>query len=59
MDELPFKIVKLVGTSEEVLARVGNYLICRAAFEKALFVYPDDHVEVRQGSRIILKSGAS
>jgi hypothetical protein len=50
MEDLPFKIVKLVGTTEEVLARVSNYLICRVAFEKALFVYPDDHVEVRQGA---------
>jgi len=25
-------------------------------FEKALFVYPDAHLEMRQGARIILKS---
>jgi hypothetical protein len=28
----------------------------RAASEKALFVYPKDHLEMRQGARIILKS---
>jgi hypothetical protein len=33
-----------------------NLLICKAAFEKALFVYPDAHLEMRQGARIILKS---
>ena len=33
-----------------------NFLICKAAFEKALFVYPDAHLEMRQGARIILKS---
>jgi hypothetical protein len=39
-----------------VSARVQNFLICKAAFEKALFAYPDAHLEVRQGARIILKS---
>jgi hypothetical protein len=33
-------------------------LVCTAAFEKALFVYPDAHLEMRQGARIILKSAA-
>jgi hypothetical protein len=28
-----------------------NLLICKAAFEKALFVYPDAHLEMRQGAR--------
>jgi hypothetical protein len=56
MDELPFKIVKMHGSKDEVIARVENFLICKAAFEKALFVYPNDHLEMRQGARIILKS---
>ena len=37
MDELPFKIVKMHGSRDEA----ENFLICKAAFEKALFVYPD------------------
>ena len=36
--------------------RIGNYEICKAAFEKALFLYPDEHLEMRQGARVILKS---
>jgi hypothetical protein len=56
MDELPFKIVKMLGPRDEVIARVENFLICKAAFEKALFVYPNEHLEMRQGARIILKS---
>jgi hypothetical protein len=56
MDELPFKIVKMFGAKDEVIARVENFLICKAAFEKALFVYPDAHLEMRQGARIIVKS---
>ena len=56
MEELPFKIVKLLDSRDEVIARVENFLICKAAFEKALFVYPNEHLEMRQGARIILKS---
>jgi hypothetical protein len=41
---------------DSAIARVQNFLICKAAFEKALFVYPDAHLEMRQGARIILKS---
>jgi len=51
-----FKIVRMHGSKDEVIARVENFLICKAAFEKALFVYPDAHLEMRQGARIILKS---
>jgi hypothetical protein len=43
---------------DELLARIGNYEICKAAFEKALFLYPNEHLEMRQGARVILKSGS-
>ena len=56
MEELPFKIVRMHGVRDEVIARVENFLICKAAFEKALFVYPDAHLEMRQGATIILRS---
>ena len=46
----------MYGPRDEVVARVGNLEICKAAFEKALFVYPNQHLELRQGARIILKS---
>jgi len=39
-----FKIVRTNG-GDELLARIGNYEICKAAFEKAIFVYPNDHLE--------------
>jgi hypothetical protein len=48
--------VKMHGAKDEVIARVENFRICKAAFGKALFVYPDSHLEMRQGARIILKS---
>ena len=55
MQDLGFKIVKTNG-GDEFLARIGNYEICKAAFEKAIFVYPSDHLEMSQGARVILKS---
>jgi hypothetical protein len=54
--ELSFKIVKMVGPHDEVIVRSSNLLICQAAFEKALFIWPNEHLEMRQGARIILKS---
>jgi hypothetical protein len=54
MEELGFKIVKTNGGGE-LIAAVGNYE-CRVAFEKAIFVYPNDHLEMGQGARVILKS---
>jgi hypothetical protein len=37
--ELSFKVVRLEPGGQEVIARAGNYEICKAAFDKALFVY--------------------
>ena len=54
--ELPFKVVRLEPGGQEVIARAGNYEICKAAFEKALFVYPAQHLELPQGARVICKS---
>jgi len=54
MQDLGFKIVRTNG-GDELLARIGNYEICKAAFER-FFVYPNDHLEMRQGARVILKS---
>jgi hypothetical protein len=54
-----FKIVKVHGAADEVMARIDNYEICKAAFEKALFVYPREDLEMRQGARFVLKSKES
>jgi hypothetical protein len=40
MEELSFKIVKVQDAHDEVIALVGNFVIGKAAFDKALFVYP-------------------
>jgi hypothetical protein len=62
--ELSFKVVRLEPGAQEVIARAGNYEICKAAFDKALFVYPTQQssgartqrIELRQGARVICKS---
>ena len=54
--ELSFKVVRLEPGGQEVIARAGNYEVCKAAFDKALFVYPTQHIELRQGARVICKS---
>jgi hypothetical protein len=44
-----FNVVKVYDARDEVIVRSSNFLICKAAFEKALFAYPKDHLEMRQG----------
>jgi hypothetical protein len=51
--------VKVHGAHDEVIARVENLVVSKAAFDKALFVYPQDHLELRQSARIILMSKES
>jgi hypothetical protein len=55
MEDLPFKVVRTNGT-DEVLARAGNLLVGRAAFEKAASLYPQDRIELRHLARIIEKT---
>jgi hypothetical protein len=56
MEERAFKIVKTDGAQYEVIAQIDNFAVCKAAFEKALFIYPNEHLELRNGVQIILKS---
>jgi hypothetical protein len=56
IDELPFRIVRSNGT-DDVLARAVNLLIARGAYQAATKMYPGDLIELRQGARIIEKSG--
>jgi hypothetical protein len=54
--ELSFKVVRLEAGGQEVIARAGNYEVCKAAFDKALFLYPKEQLQLRQGARVICKS---
>jgi hypothetical protein len=57
-DELRFKIVKLETAGEEVLARISNLIVARAAFDVAVSLWPYAWIELRQEARTIEKHGA-
>ena len=44
------------GDGQEVLARAGNLMVARAAFDTSVSLWPVAEIELRQGARIILKS---
>jgi hypothetical protein len=39
-----------------VLARAGNFMVARAAFDASVSLWPVAEIELRQGARVILKS---
>jgi hypothetical protein len=55
--ELSFKIVRLEKAGQEVLARAGNFMVARAAFDTSVSLWPNATIELRQGARVIHKSG--
>jgi hypothetical protein len=56
-DELPFKVVRVNAPGHlEELARAINVSIARGAYDKARRMYPNDHIELRQGARVVERS---
>jgi hypothetical protein len=51
--ELSFKVVRLETTGQEIIARAGNLLVARAAFDMSVSLYQSAVIELRQGSRVI------
>ena len=54
--ELSFKVVRLEKAGQEVLARAGNIMVARAAFDVSVALYQSADIEMRQGSRVICSS---
>ena len=54
--ELSFKVVRLEEAGQEVLARAGNIMVARAAFDVSVSLYQTDEIELRQGSSVICSS---
>jgi hypothetical protein len=54
--ELSLKVVRLETAGQEVLARAGNILVARAAFDMSVSLYRPAEIELRQGSRVICSS---
>ena len=57
-EELGFKVVKDLGAHDEILARAANLLIARGAYAAAVKMYPDEVIELRQGARVVERSGS-
>jgi hypothetical protein len=55
-DELQYAVVREDVSVQEVVAWAAHIDVARSAFEKALFVYPKDYLELRQRTRVLLKS---
>ena len=56
--ELRFKIVRIETAGQEVLGRLSNLIVARAAFDVSVSLCPSSWIELRQDSRIIEKHGA-
>lgn len=54
--ELSFKVVRVEPAGQELLAKAGNILIAKAAFDVAVSLYQTDEIELRQGIRVIRSS---
>ncbi len=55
-NELKYRVVRDDGLSEEVVVWAEHIEIARSAYERALFVYPKDHLLLCERTRVILKS---
>jgi hypothetical protein len=54
--ELLFRIVK-TNAHDEVIATATNFIVASAAFDTAVSLWPREHIQLRQGARIIHKAG--
>jgi hypothetical protein len=56
--KLRFKIVRIETAGQEVLGRLTNLIVARAAFDVSVSLWPSSWIELRQDARIIEKHGA-
>jgi hypothetical protein len=56
--ELRFKIVRVETAGHEVLGRLSNLIVARAAFDVSVSLWPSAWIELRQDARVIEKHGA-
>jgi hypothetical protein len=56
--ELRFKIVRIETAGQEILGRLSNAIVARAAFEVSVSLWPGAWIELRQDARVIEKHGA-
>jgi hypothetical protein len=55
--ELSFKVVRMnKKAGQEVLARAGNFMVARTAFDTSVSLQHAAVIELRQGARVIYSS---
>ena len=54
--ELLFKVVRLEGGQDEVVATASNFIVASAAYDTSVSLWPMAWIELRQGARILNKS---
>jgi hypothetical protein len=50
--------VRIETAGQEVLARLSNLIVARAAFDVSVSLWPSAWIELRQDARVIEKHGA-
>ena len=53
--ELRFKIVRVETAEQEVLGRLSNLIVARAAFDVSVSLWPSAWIELRQEAHVIEK----
>ena len=56
--ELRFKVVRIETVGQEVLARLSNAIVARAAFDVSVSLWPSAWIELRQDAHVIEKHSA-
>jgi len=51
-----FKVVQVESAVDLLLATAANYQVARAAFDTAVSLWPMALIELRQGTRVVLKN---
>jgi hypothetical protein len=54
--ELRFKIIRVESAGQQVLARLSNVIVARAAFDVSVTLWPSAWIELRQEARVIEKT---
>jgi hypothetical protein len=52
-----FRIVQVEANHDDLVATAGNFRVARAAYDTAVSLWPKVLIELRQGTRVVLKSG--
>jgi hypothetical protein len=51
-----FRIVQVEASRDALIATAGNFQVARAAYDTAVWLWPNVLIELRQGARVVLKS---